>query len=304
MKKLVWPIVIIGTAFGFLAIMWWLVAGTKPDVIYPSGQVGDHQQSLLMLTVLLSAAVVIPVFLMLGIFAWRYRDTNKKAKYKPEWQENVLLEAIWWGIPVIIITSLAIVTWFSSHSLDPHKAIVADKPPLKVQVVALQWKWLFIYPEEGIATVNSLPLEVDRPVSFEVAADAPMSAFWIPSLGSQIYAMNGMSTKLNLIPNKTGIFYGYNTNINGEGYSDMKFPVEVMSGDAFKKLSKKIASSSMTLDYNHYEEIAKPSRDEPVHQMSLSDKGLYDKILMKYMDHGGHEAPASEDNSNHEGMEH
>ena len=249
----------------------------------PAGTVAARERQIFLLAIGLSVIVVVPVFTMLGLFAWRYREGNKKADYQPEWSENTKLEAVWWGVPIAIIAVLATVVWFTTHELDPYRKIASDTPTLKVQVVALEWKWLFIYPDYDVATVNELRLPVDTPVHFTLAADAPMSAFWVPSLGSQIYAMNGMSSQLNLLATKTGTFKGYNTNINGEGYAKMNFDVPVMSKQDFAAWTKKAYASPHMLDETSYTELAKPSIADAPKTYMLMTPGLYDTIVMKYM---------------------
>lgn len=259
----------------------WLVHGVRFDVLSPSGAIAQQQKSLLLFALVLSAVVVIPVFTMLGLFAWKYREGGK-GKHTPEWSENSALEALWWGIPIIIIVVLAVVTWRTSHSLDPYRPIASSHQTIEVQVVALQWKWLFIYPDKHIATVNKLVVPEDTPVHFTITADAPMSAFWVPALGTQIYAMNGMSSQLNLIADHTGQFDGYTTNINGKGYSDMKFVVDARTQTDFDKWTTTTASSSAKMDIATYEQIARPSTMEQK-EYALADSSLYDTIIYKYM---------------------
>lgn len=244
-------------------------------------------------TLALSLVVVVPVFTMLGLFAWKYRE-GAKSKYTPNWGSSVKLEILWWSIPIAIIGLLSVITWQTSHSLDPYKPIASSKKPLEVQVVALQWKWLFLYPDEGVATVNDLTIPVDRPVHFSLTADAPMSAFWIPSLGSQIYSMNSMSSQLHLIANKTGVYKGYNTNINGDGYAKMTFDVTVKTDDEFADWAKTYSQSGHELTKAHFEELAHPSVVPDPMRMKLVDKGFYDSVVMKYM-HGASANPSSND---------
>lgn len=295
MKRLVKVSIIPFAVSGFIVLLWVLLKDTTIDVLHPTGDIAREQRDLLYFTLILSAFVVLPVFTLLGIFAYKYRE-GRGADYKPELSGNNLLEAIWWGIPILIIIVLAIVTWRTSNSLDPYKKIESHNPTLHVQVVALQWKWLFIYPDYNIATINELPLPVDHPVHFMLAADAPMSAFWIPSLGSQIYSMNGMSSELNLIANKTGEFTGYNTNINGQGYAKMTFNTRVMTPEEFTARTKQIAQSSQSLSLANYEELAKPSLMETPQFYRLGDADLYDKIIDKYM----HAMPQGEEYAPHE----
>ena len=259
----------------------WLVHGVHFDVLAPSGAIAEQQKSLLLFALLLSAIVVVPVFTMLGLFAWKYREGGK-AKHTPEWSENSALEALWWGIPIIIIVVLAVVTWRTSHSLDPYRPIASSHETLEVQVVALQWKWLFIYPDENIATVNKLVVPEDVPVHFTLTADAPMSAFWVPALGTQIYTINGMSSQLYLIADHTGQFEGYTTNINGKGYADMKFVVDARSQNDFSKWTDTAKASSAKMDIPTYEQIAKPGMMGQK-EYALADSSLYDTIINKYM---------------------
>lgn len=258
------------------------------DVLDTHGTVASQQKSLLIFTLLLSAIVVVPVFTLLGLFAWKYRDQTRtkkghKAEYTPEWSSNTLLETIWWGIPIAIIGVLAVIAWQTSHSLDPARRLESSAKAIEVQVVALQWKWLFIYPELGIATVNQLPVPVDTPIHFSLTADAPMSAFWVPTLGTQIYAMSGMSSQLNLMADKTGDFPGYTTNINGTGYSDMKFTVHARTAKEFEEWTKDSKIAPKVLDAAEYRLLAAPSKikEERVYRVAQTD--LYDSVILKYM---------------------
>ncbi len=175
-----------------------LLNGKNIAVLNPQGIVADKQMSLIIFTTLLGMVVIIPVWIMLFLFAYKYRASNTKAKYTPDVEGNRFIETLWWGIPIIIILVLSVVTWFSSHDLDPYKQLQSDKKAITIRVVAMQWKWLFIYPGQGVASVNEVRFPAGTPVNFELTGDAPMSAFWIPNLGSQIYAMNGMVSKLSL----------------------------------------------------------------------------------------------------------
>lgn len=302
MKKLLrgpakYPLIISVVVVTLFALGRWLLDGVHIPVLMPSGEIANQQRDLFMFTVYLSAIVVVPVFLLLGWFSWRYREGNPKAKYDPEWSENNWLEVVWWGIPIIIIIILSIVTYVTSHSLDPYRKIESDKETVSVQVVALQWKWLFIYPELGMASVNDLTIPVDRPVHFTLSADAPMSTFWIPALGSQIYSMNAMSSQLNLIANEKGTFKGYNTNINGEGYSKMVFDTHAVDEAEFEAWHKAHAASGHVLDQHHLAELTKPGVLSAPMYMRLEDKNLYNTIIMKYMGHGGSSSHASDDES-------
>lgn len=296
-----YPIIVSIVAIALFAMLWWLIDGVYIPVLMPSGEIANQQRDLFLFTVYLSAIIVVPVFILLGWFAWRYREGNPKTKYDPEWADNAWLEIVWWGIPILIIIALSIVTYITSHSLDPYRPIESDKEPVSVQVVALQWKWLFIYPELGMASVNDLTIPVDTPVHFTLSADAPMSTFWIPALGSQIYSMNAMSSQLNLIANEKGTFKGYNSNINGEGYSKMTFDVHSVDEDDFRQWHQRHATSSHTLDQQHLAELTEPGVVAEPMYMRLADKNLYNTIIMKYMGHGGHDPVSTHGRESHGG---
>lgn len=266
---------LIGVGFGV-----WAQTVDFP-VLSPKGEIADKQLDLLVFASLLSLLVVIPVFILLGVVAYRYRD-GRKATYKPNWHGNVYAEAIWWGIPFVLIGILSVVIWNSSHALDPYRPIESNKEPVNVQVVALQWRWLFIYPDEKIASINQVAFPAGTPVNFTITADAPMNSFWIPSLGGQVYAMNGMSTKLHLVANEEGDFNGVSANISGKGYAKMKFVATAKSEIGYEKWVKE-ARSQPQLDWSVYETLAKPSEDASRKTYRLTDPSLYDKIVNKYM---------------------
>lgn len=278
---------------GLIALGIFLLNGKQIDVLNPSGEVAGHQRSILLFTVGLSAMVVVPVFTMLIYFSVKYRAGNKNAKYTPDWGENKILESLWWGIPILIIGVLGVITYQTSHSLDPYKSLAGDDE-LKVQVVALQWKWLFIYPEQNVASLNYLPIPVDTPIKFVMTADAPMSAFWIPALGSQIYAMNSMESQLHLKALKVGEYKGYTTNINGEGYSKMTFMTKAMERIDFDSWVKEATESKVAMNSSTYEQLSNKTSETDERTYRLADPGLYKSIVNKYGGHnhgthGGHE---------------
>lgn len=272
-------------------------------ILNPQGIIADKQKSLIIFTVALGMIVVLPVFFLLFFIAHRYRESNEKATYTPEVEGNRLLEFVWWAIPIAIIGILSVVTWVSTHDLDPYRSLSSNTKPVKVQVVALQWKWLFIYPELGIASVNELRIPEKTPISFDITADAPMSAFWIPKLGSQIYAMNGMTSRLNLEANKAGEYRGVNTNISGEGYAEMDFKTIASSKTEFDQWASNLQTANMHLAWGEYEKLAKPSRNQQVVYYMLHEPHLYDRILAKYMDHDLGKSATMEETMNHDGMD-
>lgn len=252
-------------------------------ILQPEGAIASQQRDLLYMATGLMLLVVVPVFILTIVIPWKYRAGNKKATHEPEWDHNRVLEAVWWGFPLLIIVVLAIYTYMSSHQLDPYKQLESNTPPVKVQVIALQWKWLFIYPEHGVAVVNELDIPEKTPINFQITSDAPMNSFWIPSLGGQVYAMTGMTTKLHLIADKTGTYNGSSSNLSGEGFAGMKFKALSMSETDFNNWVQTVKRSSPSLNEAMYNELAKPSKNNKVETFVLEDKDLYDTIIMKYM---------------------
>ena len=269
---------------GGLAVFLFIYIEThNMGVLNPKGAVALAEKNLLITSVCLMLIVIIPVFVMLFSFAWRYRAGNTKAKYTPDWHSNIALEITWWAVPIVIVTILGIITWKSSHDLDPLKPLTSHVKPVRIQVVALDWKWLFIYPEEHIATVNFLKIPKDTPINFSITSDAPMNAFWIPQLGSQIYAMAGMSAKLHLIASEEGVYKGVSSNFSGDGFSGMKFDTTVVSGEEYATWVNTVRSASSSLTQEAYSHLAQQTKDNKVELFSSVWEGLYNAIIMKYM---------------------
>lgn len=282
---------------------WLLLQDKNIAVLNPQGTIAAQQKDLIVFTSILSLVVVVPVFVMLGLFTWKYREGNTKAIYTPDADGNRWLELLWWGIPVVIIGILGYVTIKSTHELDPYKPLVSNVAPLKVQVVALQWKWLFLYPDQEVASVNELRIPVGTPVNFEITADAPMSAFWIPNLGTQTYAMTGMTAKLSLMADKAGSYRGSNSNINGKGYADMDFQAIAMPTRAdFDKWADTLSLNKAHehLEWTSYKELAKPAIIEKPQYFHLHDTDLYSKIVEQYMSGRHSENGQKTDGNTHE----
>lgn len=263
-----------------------LLSGCDMVMLDPKGMVAAAQKSLLLDSVGLMLLVVIPVILLSVFVVWAFRSGNVNAKYAPEWAHSTLLETIWWTIPCIIVGILAVMTWFTSHSLDPHRPLKDTGKPITVQVIALNWQWLFIYPEQKIASVNFLQMPVDVPVRFLITADAPMNSFQIPQLGGQIYAMPGMGTELNLIANALGDYRGMSANFSGDGFAGMNFIARASSQEDFDKWVASVKKTSKPLTIQAYKTLAKPTEEGPVQSYSAVADGLFDKVMMKYMQPG------------------
>lgn len=259
-----------------------LLAGCNLVVFNPKGDVARDERDLIILATGLMLLVVIPVIVMTFLFAYRYRATNKKARYSPRWASSHKIEAVVWGVPFLIICVLGWVTWETTHALDPYRPLDSDVPHLNVQVVATDWKWLFIYPDLGIASVNELAIPVNTPVSFTVTSDAAMTSFFIPALGGQIYAMAGMQTKLHLIANETGQYRGIAANYNGHGFSDMHFSTLALSGADYEAWVNKVKAAPGQLDQASYAELAKPSVAHKITYYSAVQERLFLDIVDKY----------------------
>lgn len=226
--------------------------------------------------------VAVPAILLTFLFVWRYRRSNRAAAYEPDFDGSWKIETVVWLVPAAIIVVLGTLVWTQTHKLDPYRELAADKPAFKVQAVALDWKWLFLYPELGVASVNELAFPQDRPLSIEITSDTVMNSLMIPALGGQIYAMAGMRSELNLIASETGVFMGRNTMFSGDGFSDQHFKAHAMSEDDFASWSEKVSGQSSALDANTYLELHKQSTANPVTYYSSYEKDLFQLILRKY----------------------
>jgi cytochrome o ubiquinol oxidase subunit 2 len=260
------PYVVFGivSAICFGLLLAFLAHGGSFPVLVPSGSIGVAERDLMLRAMFLMLIVVIPVYIVAIFIAWHYRVGNVKAAYTPNWEHSKMEELIWWSIPLEIVLVLGALTWGSTHQLDPSRPIVSTQQPLIVQVVALPWKWLFIYPEEGVASVNELALPVNRPVTFQITADAPMNSFWIPALGGQEYAMTGMTTSLNLMATKAGDYAGRSANYSGEGFAQMQFKARALSPGDFDAWVLHAKQSPDSLSGATYAAIAQPGDAGPV----------------------------------------
>lgn len=256
--------------------------GLHDGLLNPKGYVALQERKLFFDSIALMLIVVLPVIIMSFAFVWRYRSSHKTSDYQPNWAHNHLLETIWWLVPCIIIVFLGIMTWRSTHKLDPYRKLAIPGKPLLIQAVALRWKWLFIYPEQHIATVNYLEIPKDRQVEFWITADAPMSALFIPQLGSQIYAMAGMRTKLHLVGNTVGTYEGMNTQYNGAGFSDMRFKAHVVSPQLFTNWLVTMRHARNRLSLRAYQQLVKPTIADPVKFYTAVQTHLFQRIMQQY----------------------
>jgi cytochrome o ubiquinol oxidase subunit 2 len=271
-------------AVAIIGTFVFVTQGRDIPVLNPSGTIADQQLVLLIIIAGLGVLVIVPVFILLFTIAWRYRAGNTKAKYDPELKDSKLLEVIWWGIPVLIIVALSIVTYISTHNLDPYKPLDSNVKPVNVQVISLNWRWLFIYPDYGVATINTMPIPKDTPINLSISADSPMNSFWVPALAGQIYAMNGMTTKLHFMADTVGTFNGVTANISGEGYAGMTFKVYSKESADFEAWTQQAAESKNVLSSETYKQISQPSKDTAEQTFQLATPDLFKQVIMKYME--------------------
>ncbi|MGR3973473.1 MAG: ubiquinol oxidase subunit II [Candidatus Rhabdochlamydia sp.] len=250
-------------------------------VLNPKGAVGVQEKELFLTAFYLMLIVVIPVFFLALLFAIRYRAKGPSKTYAPDLEHNHVLEILWWVIPLIIVTILAVMAYKSSYTLNPYKPLESKQKPVVIQVIALEWKWLFIYPKYNIASVGEIVFPEGTPLQFDITADAPMNSFWIPELGGQIYAMGGMKTQLHLIANETGEFQGMSSNFSGKGFSEMTFKAKSVTQDQFDQWIKTVQETSLPLNQEEYSRLKVATAGYPVTFYKLEDDRLFEKVLMQ-----------------------
>jgi cytochrome o ubiquinol oxidase subunit II len=272
-----------------------LLSGCHTVLMSPSGDLAVQQRDLIISSLILMLLIVVPVIILALAFAWHYRESNPKAQHDPDWDHSTMLELLIWSAPLLIIIALGALTWVSTHKLDPFRPLdrleagrpmPADAKPLVVDVVALDWKWLFIYPEQGIATVNEVAAPVDRPIQFKITASSVMNSFFVPALAGQIYAMPGMETQLQAVINKPGDYEGFSANYSGEGFSHMRFTFHGMSDGDFNQWVQRARSAGDALSREAYVKLEQPSEADPVRYYGSIDPALYQDILMHCVHEG------------------
>lgn len=279
--KLILSIVFILSA---VAAIYFVLSGKNALLLHPKGIVAKSELQLMKTNVLLMLIVIVPTFLALLFVIRKYRASNKEAKYEPEEAGSGWKEVVLWVIPSIVIAFMTVITWRAAHALDPYVPLQSEKKPLTIQVIAMDWKWLFIYPEQEIATVNFVQFPAMTPIKFELAADeSPMNSFWIPQLSGQIYAMTGMITPLHLMADEVGEYAGRAAEINGEGFADMTFVAKATTVADFEDWVTSVKRSPLELTDYFYLDLLKPSQNLPVSVYSFVEKGLFHKVVMKYM---------------------
>src|SRR5882762_3679523 len=249
--------------YGLLAVVLIGAAtlgGCTEGVLDPKGPIAAAERQILFNSLGIMLAIVIPTILAtLGAAYW-FRASNRRARYMPDFAYSGRLELLVWSIPIMTVLLVGGVAWVGSHDLDPPKPIASAVKPVRVQVVSLDWKWLFIYPEQGIATANQLTIPVGTPVSFELTSSSVMNSFWVPQLGGQIYTMAGMTTRLHLQADHPGTYRGVSANYSGEGFADMRFNVDAVPPEKFAQWVDAARNAGPVLDAQAYVDLAKPSK--------------------------------------------
>jgi len=251
-------------------------------LLAPKGPVGQTERSVIIIAFVLMLIVVIPVFIMACWFSLKYKASNTKAPYMPKWSHSSKIELVIWLVPVTIVIGLGILGWTTTHELDPYKPIKSDSKPITVEAVSLDWKWLFIYPDQNIAAVNQIVFPVNVPLRFKITSDTVLASFFIPQLGSQLYAMPGKTARLHLLADEAGVYDGHNQQFSGPGYADMHFEAIATPEEQFNAWVQEIKQSPARLDRAGFEELAKPSTGNPVAHFSGVEPELFDYIIHKH----------------------
>ena len=257
-----------------------LLANVQSGVLDAQGPIAAAERLILLNATAIMLAVIVPVMIATVVIAWWFRAGNAHAKRRPDWTYSGVLEVVVWGIPLLVILFLGGIAWISSHDLAPRKPIASEARPLRVQVVALDWKWLFILPEQNVASVNRLVVPAGTPLAFDITSATVMNSFFVPQLGSQIYAMAGMSTKLHLLADHPGEFGGLSAMFSGAGFSSMRFTVSALAQPAFDDWVKQTKAGDSPLDASRYADLAKPGTPKEQFVFSSVPDGLFDRIVM------------------------
>lgn len=248
------------------------------NILDPQGPIGAAEKTILIDSVAIMLAIVLPTIVAIFAFAFWFRQSNARARYQPDWVYSGRIELVVWAIPALTVILLGGVAWIGAHQLDPAKSIAGSEEPLKIQVVSLDWKWLFIYPNQKIATINTLTVPAGAPLQFELTSASVMNAFFIPQFGTMIYTMNGMTNRLNLRADTPGTFQGLSAHFSGDGFSDMHFDVQVVPSEQFLKWAQDASKAEKSLDERSYGEIARPSINNAQATYRLADPELFSAI--------------------------
>jgi cytochrome o ubiquinol oxidase subunit II len=264
-------------------------ASRAEGVLDPQGPIASAERMILLNSTTIMLVVVVPVIVLTLIFAWWYRASNKRASYEPNWANSGRIEFVVWSIPAMVVLLLAAVAWTGSHDLDPARKLSSNLKPVQIEVVSLDWKWLFIYPDSEVATLNQVVVPSGVPIEFVLTSSNVMNAFWVPQLGSQIYTMPGMTTRLNLLAEHPGDYPGLSSNFSGDGFSDMRFVVHAVPAAEFSSWLGATQARGEKLDADAYTQLARAGSDMSVRAYRSVEQGLFDRIQRE----SGEARPAS-----------
>jgi len=248
------------------------------NILDPQGPIAAAEKTILIDSLAIMLAIVVPTIIAIAAFAFWFRAGNSRARYLPDWAYSGRIELVVWSIPALTVILLSGVAWIGAHELDPGRAIAGSQTPLRIQAVSLDWKWLFIYPDQKIATVNTLTIPSGVPLQFELTSGSVMNAFFIPQFGSMIYTMNGMTTRLNLQADKPGDYQGLSSHFSGDGFSGMSFAVHAVAGADFNAWAAEAAKANRHLGADSYAALAKPSTSDEPATFRLDDPKLFEAI--------------------------
>jgi cytochrome o ubiquinol oxidase subunit II len=258
------------------------LTGCSSGVLNPQGPVGVDEKIILFDATTIMLAVVIPVIICTLAFAWWFRARNERARRRPDWEYSGRIEFVTWSIPAMIVMFLGGIAWIGSHDLDPHKPLRSSVKPVEIEVISLDWKWVFIYPQEDLATVNQLVIPVNTPIHFKLTSGSVMNSFFVPQLGSQIYTMAGMTTQLNLLASREGTYPGLSAQFSGDGFSDMRFDVRAVAEEEYKAWLASMHADTGQLDAVRYAKLAEPSRNDAPAAFGQVAAGLFDQIVRSH----------------------
>lgn len=253
------------------------------SILRPGGPIGANNRTILLNSLVIMLAIIIPTMIATLAFAWWFRAGNDKARHRPEFVYSGRIELIVWSIPLLTILFLSGLIWIGSHDLDPARPIASKAPPLEVQVVSLDWKWLFVYPAQGIATLNQPVIPAGVPIRFRLTSASVMNSFFVPRLGSQIYTMNGMATTLHLQADRPGSYYGQSAHYSGDGFSDMNFRLQAVPAADFTRWVAGVKAAGGLLDGPAYAQLARQSQHEPAKHWGAVQPGLFDRVVAQHL---------------------
>lgn len=260
-----------------------LLAGCQPALLDPRGPIALAEKTILIDSLAIMLVIVVPTIVATLGFAWWFRASNQRARYRPEWHFSGGIELVVWSIPVMVVLLLGGVTWIGSHQLDPARPLNSAQAPIDIQVVSLDWKWLFIYPDQGVATVNELVVPAGVPLHFTLTSASVMNTFFVPQLGSMIYTMNGMATQLHLQTDGPGTYRGLSGHFSGDGFSDMHFEVRALEASQFDAWAQATHGASRVLNTSSYTALMQPATERQPTAYGSVEAGLFDKIVSQHI---------------------